>query len=262
MALSFPRPAVDDDPGALVGGELGGASGDLGVRDVEIGPGDLADVGRLDVEEREVLPLEHRAERVRGDVRPVSAPGLDDGPVRPDPRRRCPGPTRGEAASRRRGRRARGRSPQPSGAHWRVVSPSRRGLTGGGRRDAVERSLAMLGVSFEGSGGSGMRQPWSASRPGACAGPGDIGAVRAARSRRPLPSAPRRRRSRTRYAWWISVDPLERVAPTEQYLVADSSIARRTASMSIARPSTTWTTSIRVNAFGWSSSCSPLARTS
>jgi hypothetical protein len=44
--------------------------------------------------------------------------------------------------------------------------------------------------------------------------------------------------------------PLESVAPTLQYFVADSSIARRSASTSIAGPSTTWTTSIRVKAFG------------
>ena len=56
--------------------------------------------------------------------------------------------------------------------------------------------------------------------------------------------------------------PVESVAPTLQYFVADSSIARLSASTSIADPSTTWRTSMRVKAFGCSSICTPSARTS
>ena len=44
--------------------------------------------------------------------------------------------------------------------------------------------------------------------------------------------------SRIRYAWWTSTAPDASVEPTEQYLVTDSSIARRTASGSMPSPST------------------------
>ena len=45
-----------------------------------------------------------------------------------------------------------------------------------------------------------------------------------------------------RYRWWICVAPAETIALTGQYLVADSSIARRMAARSTPAPSTSWVT--------------------
>jgi len=91
-------PAVDGDLRAFVLGELGGSSGQLVVRNVEVRPGDLTHVGRLHVQEREVLGGEHRGERVRRDVRPVAAVRLHERPVGAAPRGTGrPGPVRCEA---------------------------------------------------------------------------------------------------------------------------------------------------------------------
>src|SRR4051794_22979043 len=60
------------------------------------------------------------------------------------------------------------------------------------------------------------------------------------------------------YRWWMAVAPADSIALTGQYFDADSSMQRRIAVSERSRPMISWTTSISLKTWGYSSRCSPV----